>query len=181
MTDFQDMMEIPYFREMVNTPSTHVYLWKNSVDVLHGGKHLTYGGVSANLVECPRCTDGYWWNHAQGMQQCSTDGCHTFIETNSISMKEAFKNISLPKRKFCKTEECWKITEVDGEPFMDAVDNVCPRCSNEISANLNIPPTLQENIGDKRVSEIDDSHIDDFNFDDEDDSDIDDWDWEDDS
>lgn len=130
MTDFQDMMEIPYFREMVNTPSTHVYLWKNSVDVLHGGKHLTYGGVSANLVECPRCTDGYWWNHSQGMKQCSTHGCHTFIQ------------------------------------------------ANQISANLNIPPTLQENIGDKRVSEIDD--IDDFNFDDDDDSDIDDWDWEDD-
>ena len=132
MTDFQDMMEIPYFREMVNTPSTHVYLWKNSVDVLHGGKHLTYGGVSANLIECPRCTDGYWWNHAQGMKECSTDGCHTFIE------------------------------------------------SNQIGANLNIPPTTQDNTGDKRVSEIqdfdwDDSDVLDF---DDDDSDVLDFDLE---
>jgi hypothetical protein len=150
MTDFQDMMEIPYFREMVNTPSTHVYLWKNSVDVLHGGKHLTYGGVSANLIECPRCTDGYWWNHAQGMKRCSTDGCHTFIESNPISAQ--------------------KLKEDYVENMRSHVDTILTR------ANLNIPPTLQENIGDKRVSEIDD--IDDFNFDD--DSDIDDWDWEDD-
>ena len=170
MTDFEDMMEIPYFREMVNTPSTHVYLWRNSVDVLHGGKHLTYGGVSANLVECPRCTDGYWWNHAQGMKECSTDGCHTFIESNLPSDFHIHQTSEPRTIDFFTNEiSAQKLKEDYIENMRSHVDTILT------GANLNIPPTLQENIGDKRLSEIDD-----FNFDDEDDSDIDDWDWEDD-
>ena len=42
-----------------------------------------------------------------------------------------FKNmkhipLSTPKR-FCKVNVCWQIVEVDGEPFMDAVDGICPK------------------------------------------------------
>ena len=161
MRTYEQLIESPLIKEMVNTPSTQVYLWNNSVDVLHGGKHLTYGGVSANLAECPRCEDGYWWNHAQGMKQCSTHGCHTFAEwdTSTDSTDELFfswKGEDFPKRRFCKTEGCLQITEVDGEPFMNAVDNVCPKClSNQIGANLNIPLTTQDSTGDKRVSQID--------------------------
>lgn len=103
------MSDISVIERAMQNSNAHIYLWDTSVDIVIGANHTVHGGITdyANIESCPRC-DGYWHNHAQGMKQCSTHGCHTWKQSN-------------PK---------------------------------QISANLNIPATSQDVIGDKRVSEI---------------------------
>ena len=103
------MSDISVIERAMKNSKAHIYLWESSVDIVIGAKHTVHGGITdyANIESCPRC-DGYWHNHAQGMMQCSTHGCHTWKQSNL----------------------------------------------KQISANLNILPTEQEEIGDKRVSEI---------------------------
>ena len=42
-------------------------------------------------------------------------------------LQKHFKNLKITPKQFCKVSECWQIVEIDGEPFMDAVDGVCPK------------------------------------------------------